>query len=174
MSLPMFLLRAFAVWLLIIGVETVHGILRTLLLVPLMGDFPARQVAVFTGSLLIFGVAYLFIRWIKAGTTLRLVAVGLMWVVLTVLFEIGLGRLVLDLPWERLTEDYDITRGGFLGIGLLFLAATPLLAASSGIRTVCRSQLKVGENEHETTAIPEKQGELRLSHGFLNGGFCHQ
>jgi hypothetical protein len=35
------------------------------LLVPVMGDSPARQVSVMTGSLLIFGVAYLFIRWIR-------------------------------------------------------------------------------------------------------------
>jgi hypothetical protein len=28
-------------------------------------------------------------------------------VVLTVLFEVGLGRLVLGLPWDRITEDYD-------------------------------------------------------------------
>ena len=33
----MFFLRAFLVWLVIIAVETVHGILRTLLLVPIMG-----------------------------------------------------------------------------------------------------------------------------------------
>ena len=29
----------------------------------------------------------------------------------------------------HITEDYDMTRGGFLGIGLLFMAATPMLAA---------------------------------------------
>jgi hypothetical protein len=44
-------------------------------------------------------------------------------------FEIGLGRLVLGLPWDRITEDYDLTRGGFLGLGLLFMAVSPLLAA---------------------------------------------
>jgi hypothetical protein len=74
-------------------------------------------------------VAFLFIRWIAARTTLQLLGVGLLWVVLTVLFEIGLGRLVLGLPWERITEDYDVTRGGFLGPGLLFMAAAPRLAA---------------------------------------------
>lgn len=55
--------------------------------------------------------------------------VGLLWVALTVLFEIGLGRLVLGLSWERLAEDYDPTRGGFVGPGLLFMAAAPRLAA---------------------------------------------
>ena len=48
---------------------------------------------------------------------------------LTLLFEIGLGRLVLGLPWVRITEDYGVTRGGFMGVGLLFMAAAPWLAA---------------------------------------------
>jgi len=127
--MAMFLLRAILVWLVMIAAETVHGILRGVLLVPLVGDLPARQIGVLVGSFLIFGVACLFIRWIAARTMLQLLAVGLLWVVLTVLFEIGLERLVLGLPWERITEDYDVTRGGFLGPGLLFMAAAPWLAA---------------------------------------------
>lgn len=123
------LLRAFLVWLVIIAAETVHGVLRGLLLVPLVGDLPARQIGVFVGSLLILTVAYLFIRWIAARTKHQLLGVGLLWVVLTVLFEIGLGRFVLGLPWERITEDYNPTRGGFLAFGLLFMAVSPLLAA---------------------------------------------
>lgn len=125
----MVLIRAFLVWLVIIAAETVHGILRGVLLVPIVGDLPARQIGVLIGSLLIFAVAYLVIRWIAAHTKLQFLAVGLLWVVLTILFEIGLGRLVLGLPWERLTEDYDVTRGGFMGVGLLFMAAAPWLAA---------------------------------------------
>jgi len=125
----MVLIRAFLVWLVIIAAETVHGILRGVLLVPIVGDLPARQIGVLIGSLLIFAVAYLFIRWMAAKTKLQFLTVGLLWVVLTILFEIGLGRLVLGLPWERLTEDYKITRGGFMGVGLLFMAAAPWLAA---------------------------------------------
>ena len=125
----MFLLRAVAVWLVVIVAETVHGILRGILLVPLVGDLPARQIGVPIGSLLVVAVAYLFIRWIAARTTLQLLGVGLLWVALTVLFEIGLGRLVLGLPWERIAEDYDPARGGFLAFGLLVMAVSPLLAA---------------------------------------------
>ena len=97
----MFMIRAFAVWLVIIATETVHGILRGILLVPIVGDLPARQIGVLIGSLLIFAVAYLFIRWMAALTKLQFLAVGLLWVVLTVLFEIGLGRLVLGMPFRR-------------------------------------------------------------------------
>lgn len=125
----MFMIRAFAVWLVIIATETVHGILRGILLVPIVGDLPARQIGVLIGSLLIFSVAYLFIRWMAALTKLQFLAMGLLWVVLTVLFEIGLGRLVLGMPWKRITEEYDVTLGGFMGLGLLFMAAAPWLAA---------------------------------------------
>lgn len=125
----MLLLRAFAVWLAIIAIETAHGVLRTALLAPLVGDLTARQIGVPIGSLLIFAVACLCIQRIAARTRLQLLGVGLLWVVLTVLFEVGLERLVLGLPWDRITEDYDLTRGGFLGLGLLFMAVSPLLAA---------------------------------------------
>ena len=127
--MPIMFLRAFLVWCIIIAVETIHGILRTLLLVPMIGDFPARQVSVFTGSLLIFGVAYVFNPWLKAQNKRQLCVVGTIWVLLTILFEFALGRLVLALSWNRITEDYDITRGGLLGFGLLFMAVSPLLAA---------------------------------------------
>jgi len=125
----MVLLRAFAVWLIIVAVETIHGALRTFFLASYVGDFRARQISVFTGSLLIFGIAFLFIRWIGAGSTEFLLIVGLFWLVLTLLFEITLGRLILGLSWERIFADYDISRGGLLLFGMLFLTVTPLVAA---------------------------------------------
>jgi hypothetical protein len=97
----MVLIRAFLTWLVIIAAETVHGILRGILLVPIVGSLPARQIGVLIGSLPIFGVSYLFIRWIAAQTKPQLLGVGVLWVVLTVLFEISLGHVVLGLPGEE-------------------------------------------------------------------------
>ena len=56
-------LRALLIWLLIIAVESLHGTARQLWLAPCVGDFRARQLAVFTGCLLIFTLAWLTIRW---------------------------------------------------------------------------------------------------------------
>lgn len=47
-------IRAFLVWLIIMAVETCHGIARTLFIAPLTGDFRARQIGVFIGALLFF------------------------------------------------------------------------------------------------------------------------
>lgn len=88
----MFLLRACAVWLIIAGAETMHGTLRTIFLAPRLGDFRARQIGVLTGSLLILAVAYVFVRWIGARTRGSLIAVGLVWLILTLAFEFGFGR----------------------------------------------------------------------------------
>lgn len=124
----MFLLRGFAIWLLIIFAESVHGTLRQLFLAPLVGDFPARRIAFFVGMLLIFAIAYLFIRWIDAPNLKSLWVVGLMWMILTACFEFGLGYFVLNYSWERMFEDYDLSRGGLMGFGLGFMAFAPYLA----------------------------------------------
>jgi hypothetical protein len=125
----MYLLRAIAIWMLIIFAESVHGTLRELFLAPLVGDFTARRIAFFVGLLLIFGITCFFIRWINAPTVKSLIIVGLMWMILTAAFEFGLGIFVFNYSWERMFEDYNLARGGLMGLGLLFLVFVPLIAA---------------------------------------------
>ena len=122
-------LRAFAIWLLIIGVEIIHGAIRTFYLAPYVGDFQARQIGVLTGSILIFAITYLSVRWLRASTDAALLCVGSIWLALTLVFEFTFGRWVLGRPWDDLWLDFEIWRGGLFGIGLLFLTLAPLLAA---------------------------------------------
>lgn len=125
----MYLLRASAVWLVIMVLESAHGGLRELFLAPAVGDFRARRIAVFTGSLLILAAACLFVRWIRAGTTRRLIAVGVLWLVLTLIFEFCVVRPALGYSWERALSDYDLSRGGLMPFGLLLLTLSPLVAS---------------------------------------------
>jgi hypothetical protein len=125
----MYLVRAFPVWLAIVFAESVHGTLRQLLLAPLVGDFPARRIAFFSGMLLIFLIAWLSIRWIGAETAKQRVLIGVMWALLTLLFEFGLGFFVLHYSSERMLEDYDLARGGLMGFGLVYMVFVPVLAA---------------------------------------------
>ena len=141
--------RAFAVWLLLIVAEVIHGTVRMLVLTPLVGDFRARQIGVFTGSLLILLITALTIRWIPASGPRTLVTIGSAWVVLTVAFEIGLGRLVLGYSWERLGADYDVLEGGLLPIGFVILAVSPLIAARLRGVVSCESKsVLVDESRH--------------------------
>ncbi len=122
------LLKALAVWLLIIIAETLHGILRGLLLVPLTGDLAARQIGVVIGSLIILAISYFTIDRISTTDWRQRLFIGFVWVSLTVLFELFLGKVLLGLDWDRILSDYDIGRGGFMLFGLLLMAASPSIA----------------------------------------------
>ena len=125
----MYLLRGFLIWLVIIFAESVHGTVRQLFLAPAVGDFTARRIAFFSGMLLIFLITWLLIGWSRATTTRLLLAIGGMWAVLTLAFEFGIGFLVLGYTSERVFEDYDISRGGLMAFGIVFMALVPYLAA---------------------------------------------
>jgi len=51
------------------------------------------------------------------------------WMVLTVAFEICFGRIVMNSGWDRILSDFNILNGGFLSLGMLFLMLSPLIAA---------------------------------------------
>ncbi len=121
-------LRAIAVWALLMSLEVVHGVARTRYLAPVVGDFQARQLAVFSGSLLILSIACLTIRWLRVISAGGLVSIGGMWMVLTLAFEIGLGRR-LGYTWDRIASDYNLLDGGLMIIGLAVMAMAPWIAS---------------------------------------------
>jgi hypothetical protein len=130
--------RATLTWMLIILAETLHGAIRTVFIAPHIGDLRARQWGVLVGSGIIFAIAWLCIRWIGARSRGALLGVGLGWVVLTVIFEVALGR-ALGASWDRILSDYNPARGGFMMLGVAFMAVAPLLAARTR-NTVSRTE----------------------------------
>jgi hypothetical protein len=120
--------RALLVWMMIMTVETVLGMAREVFVAPVIGDVRARQLGVLVGSLMIVGVARLTARWLNARERRTQWIVGAFWVVLTVVFEMTLGR-ALGASWERILSDYNPGRGGFMTAGLVVMFFAPMLAA---------------------------------------------
>jgi hypothetical protein len=63
----------------------------------------------------------------NAATRTARLAVGRLWVALTVCFEMALGR-ALELSWGRILSDYNPAQGGFMLLGLAVMFAAPTLA----------------------------------------------
>jgi hypothetical protein len=120
-------MRATLTWMLIMLAETGHGVVREVFIAPLIGALRARQLGVFVGCVIIFVIALLLARWMKAGTTRDQFRVGAFWVALTVIFEFSLGRAVGQ-SWPRLLSDYNPVHGGYMLLGLAFMLLTPWLA----------------------------------------------
>ena len=121
--------RGFVVWLVIILIETIHGATRRIFLEPLVGDTRAKQIGVLIGSFVIIAVTFIFVRWLKASQASQFLVVGLLWVALTLAFELILGRLVLRPPWDRIASDYDPEQGGLMIVGLLVMLFAPVALA---------------------------------------------
>ena len=120
--------RAVGIWLTLVVVESLHGTTRRLLLEPQLGDLLARQVSVLTGAVLIILVFWFTLRRLGSQRAQRWWAIGLLWLTLTLAFEISLGRAV-GMSWDRIASDFDPRRGGFLGLGMLVILVAPRLLA---------------------------------------------
>jgi hypothetical protein len=121
--------RIIAVWMLLMLAETAHGWLRAIFIAPALGDLRARQVGVLIGCVIIFAITLTTIRWMGTRTSRSQYFAGLIWVLLTLAFEISLG-LAMNLGAARVLQDYDLVRGGFMLLGLAFMFLAPRLAAT--------------------------------------------
>lgn len=125
----MMFIKATLIWIVIAAAETLHGILRIKLLNRRLGDRRARQLGVLSGSGIILLIGWLTIPWIGVRSVADCLWVGLLWLLLMLAFDLTFGRFYLRLPWKRLAADFDPRQGGFLGLGMLVLFATPIIAA---------------------------------------------
>ena len=124
----MIFLRSMAIWFIFIALESLNGTIRTLWLVPLFGDLRAHQLSFITGSLLILTISTISIRWLHANNLVQLIGVGVLWMLLTVTFEVALGRWAFGYSWAQIAADYNLFQGRLMAIGLVLLLLAPLIA----------------------------------------------
>jgi hypothetical protein len=123
---PSFWVRAVAVWLLIAALETVHGIVRGLWLVPALGEPAALRLGFVLGSALVLAVAWATSRWLGAATRAAQWQAGLLWLLLMLGFELAIGR-ARGFGWERIAAEFDPRQGGLMLFGLLLMFLAPRL-----------------------------------------------
>lgn len=117
--------RSVSVWLLIMGLETGHGLLRRLVL-PEDPGLLAENLAVLIGCAIVVGASYLCRGWLGLRTAGQAAVTGVGWVILTLAFEMGLGRLT-GVPWSRMISEYDLSQGRLMAVGLLVMGLAPWL-----------------------------------------------
>lgn len=118
--------RAALVWMLMMLLETANGYVREVFVAPEMGALRAKQLGLLIGSTMVLLVAWACSGWLRADTLRKQLIIGAFWVVLTLVFEIALGR-ALGTSWAKLLSDYNPLRGGFMLFGLLVMFAAPWL-----------------------------------------------
>ena len=119
--------RGLLIWLLIMVAETVHGVLRGLLVVPRIGASAAERIGWPVGALLVLAIAVLGIRWIGIDTRRGLLGLGAAWAVLTACYEIAIA-LLRGLNAAAVVDALNPLSGSVAWSAALMLLA-PLVAA---------------------------------------------
>lgn len=128
MTMPVWL-KATTLWLAILVLAILNGGFREMALIPALGNFTGMIVSGVILSACIFIVALAAAPWIGPLAPRQWLSVGLFWLLLTVVFEFGLGRFVQHKPWRELLDAYRFQGGNIWPIVLLVILLSPWLAA---------------------------------------------
>lgn len=123
---PDTLLRVLALCVALAGTETLHGIARTVWLVPRVGKERAQRMAIYSGTALAALVCALGVPPLGLRGAAAHLLLGLVLALFMAGFDAALGRWLLRRPWRRVAGDFDPRTGNRLLFGLLALALLPL------------------------------------------------
>lgn len=126
------LIRIVALCVVLAGAETLHGIVRTVWVVPRIGKDLAIRLSALTGSLLALGICWLLVPPIGLTGAVQHLALGLVLAAFMAAFDIGIGMPLMRKPWRKVAPDFDPRTGNYLLFGLAFLALVPWLVWVAG------------------------------------------
>lgn len=117
--------KKFLYWLPMPVIGVVNGVLRQTALLPFLDEFIARQVSAVL--LVIFLTIYVNAVWRRLGIRSAREAwmTGLIWVLLTMIFEFSLGYFVSGLTFGQIWEEYDLFAGKLWTLVLIALLILP-------------------------------------------------
>jgi len=114
-------------WFPMVVIAIGNGILRDKFYGRRMIELRAHQLSTLLGIVLL-GIYMVFVIhfWPPASGD-RAIRAGLLWVALTVAFELGFGRYVAGYSWGRLVKDYNAFEGRVWPAILVWVACAPYL-----------------------------------------------
>ncbi len=112
-------------WLLMPIIGIINGTIRQYAYSNALGELRAHQVSTVTGIFL-FGLYIwaLTLTW-KIRSSAEAIAIGLIWLTLTIAFEFLFGHYVMKHPWSRLLHDYNLFEGRLWVLVLLWVTLAP-------------------------------------------------
>lgn len=120
---------SFLSWLLILGLAVANGGLREAVLIPALGPSAGLILSGILLSCVIALVAYVLVRTTDRLTIPQGLRLGFFWLSLTLIFELGFGRLVQHKSWSELGDAYTFEGGNLWPVVLLVTLLAPAVAA---------------------------------------------
>ena len=119
--------RLFVVWLVMLATMVGNGALRDLAYGDALPGLAGQQVSTLTGLLLLGVIIWLYVRFWPPVSGRQALAIGLLWMTLTIIFEFLFFHFVAGHSWSALLANYDLSVGRLWGLIPLWLALAPYL-----------------------------------------------
>ncbi|MDD3493231.1 MAG: hypothetical protein PHU95_02330 [Candidatus Thermoplasmatota archaeon] len=109
---PTLLLYALLLWILFFPFAIVNAGLREKVWAPRFGEHAGHVISTIIFLVVLLLAIYAFLRVVDIPYNPGdLWLLGVLWLVLTVLFEFGFGHYVMGNSWEALLHDYNLLAG---------------------------------------------------------------
>ena len=105
------MIRTVTAWLAMLVLAMLNGALRQVVLIPRIGEQAGHVVSTLVLAAVIGGAAWILLPWIRPLTRRDAWLIGLVWLVLTLAFELLAGHYLFGDSWQALLGAYDVTRG---------------------------------------------------------------
>jgi hypothetical protein len=122
------LIKSILIWLSIVPLAILNGELRERVIGPIIGEKYANPISGIILCILIFIISFLFIPRLGIGTNKTYIKIGILWVLLTIIFE-TVFSLFLGNKINEILNAYNITTGNLWLIVVIFIGFIPFLIA---------------------------------------------
>ena len=124
----MLYLKSLGIWFILAVSAIVVATFRIGVFLPPFGEQTAHQLGTILYLIVQFLIIYFFIKKMKIKETKTLLRIGILWVVITIIFEFVFGHFVMGHPWQKLFADYNLLNGRLWVLVLLNNLAAPLIS----------------------------------------------
>ncbi|MDH3370764.1 MAG: hypothetical protein OEM31_05485 [Gammaproteobacteria bacterium] len=121
------MLKYIFAWVPMLFIAIANGVLRQVWYAKYLSELKAHQLSTLIGALLIGIYIWVIVRsWIPTSAR-QAVAIGMVWLGLTVTFEFLFGHFVAGHSWLRLLQDYNLLAGRVWILLLFWVAVAPYI-----------------------------------------------
>ncbi len=99
-------------WVILVILALLNATIREEVYGPFLTPLLAHQISTFIMIIIIFLFTYIFLGILHLQATIRqYLLLGLLWLVLTILFEFIFGHYIMGHSWDKLLADYNLLQG---------------------------------------------------------------
>ena len=121
------MLRYVLAWLATLVLAVANGALRQLTFGKVLPELHAHQLSTLIGAAVMGVFVWLVVRWWPPSSNRQAVAIGVLWLALTVAFEFFMGLVLARRSLDDVFGDYNVFAGRVWVLFLIWLAIAPVL-----------------------------------------------